>query len=186
MSERDLLIVVDVQNDFVDGVLGTKEAKETVPNIVKKVNDWDGPIIFTIDCHSVFGYSDTIEGQRIPMHCNIVRDRTLSWMPVDELNEVVSEKPKRLISIINKNTFMIDEKRTRNIIESLSGFGFIPESITLIGLVTDICVISNALLMRSLYPKTPVKVISDCCAGTTPELHEKALDVMRSCCIDVE
>ena len=171
---KKLLIVVDMQNDFVDGALGTKEAEAIVDNVAKKISDFDGDIYATYDTH--FGnYMDTSEGKKLPVpHC--IKD-TDGW----ELNEKVQTAlDKKGYTKVEKITFgsvdlpqIIADKYKEEI------------EIELIGLCTDICVVSNALLLKAHFPDIKISVDSSCCAGVTPEKHKAALETMSSCQIDV-
>ena len=176
-DERNLLLVIDVQNDFVDGVLGTKEAQAVVPKIVEKIESWDGEIIFTVDNHyDEEYYAKTEEGKRIPIHCTAFNE---GEMIVPEIWNTGLVRPR---NVINKWTFAPFPN-----LYNLSFSDAVHKSrhVEIIGLVTDICVISTALLLRSMYPTKRIVIDSSCCAGTTPEMHQKALDVMGSCCIDI-
>lgn len=174
---RKVLIVIDVQNDFVSGPLGSPEAQAIVPNVVEKVRNWDGELIFTRDTH-FDNYFDTLEGQKLPVaHCII---DTYGWHIIDELrNYACNLGPvKRCRGIIDKNTFGHEGWRQK--------FADCEEiEFELCGLCTDICVISNALALRMHYPNSKITVDASCCAGVTPEKHAAALEVMKSCQIDV-
>lgn len=171
---QDFLIVVDMQNDFIDGALGTAEAKSIVLKVVEKVRSFSGRVLFTRDTHGE-NYLDTQEGKKLPVpHC--IRG-TKGWQICPELEEYCKEAP------IDKETFgsatlasMLKEADRENPIQS----------ITLIGLCTDICVISNALLIKAFLPETDIIVDASCCAGVTPESHHTALSSMRSCHIDIQ
>ncbi len=173
MAEK-YLIVVDMQKDFVDGSLGTKEAEAIVNNTAEKIRNFSGTVIFTRDTHQP-EYLDTQEGAFLPVvHCV---ENTEGWQIIKELQDLASEA-----EIINKPTFgstALAEK-LKNIYDS-DGI----ESIELIGLCTDICVVSNALLLKAVMPEVPILVDSSCCAGVTPAKHEAALETMRSCQITV-
>lgn len=165
-----VLIVVDMQNDFIDGALGTEEAVKIVPNVKKKIEEYEKNgsfIIFTQDTHGE-NYLDTSEGKRLPIpHC--IKD-THGWEIADGLNANNHE-------IILKDTFGY---------WIWDGYSFENcESIEIVGLCTDICVVTNALSIKTYFPETPIKVDASCCAGTTPELHKAALEVMKSCQIDI-
>jgi nicotinamidase-related amidase len=172
---EDVLIVVDMQNDFIDGSLGTKEAQAIVDNVKKKVDEYTeaGKLVyFTRDTHEK-DYLETFEGKNLPVeHCI---SGTEGWQICDALKEA-SEKYE--LRVINKHTFGFIEW------DALNEF-WDAESIEVCGLCTDICVISNALILRASYPEKPIIVDSTCCAGVTPEKHEAALEVMRSCQINV-
>lgn len=184
-----ILVVVDVQHDFVDGILGSEEARAAIPNIAKKVNEYanmeDTLIVYTRDTHDG-DYYDTQEGKYLPIpHCI---KNTIGW---DIMPEVLNENAA--ILIVDKPSFgdiLLGAKITETVFEAKS-FGYDgiidyrPESIEVVGFCTDICVVSNCLLLKAYYPETPISVDSSCCAGVTPAKHEAALEVMRSCQIDV-
>lgn len=173
---KNFLIVVDMQKDFVDGALGTKEAVAIVDNVAEKIKNFDGEIFVTYDTHFE-DYMETSEGRNLPVpHC--IKD-TEGW----QLNEKVSEALKdKEYTAIEKITFgSVDlpdfvEERTE-------GENFSAE---LIGLCTDICVVSNALLLKANFPEAEISVDSSCCAGVTPETHEAALTTMKMCQIKVK
>lgn len=164
------LIVVDMQNDFIDGSLGTPEAVAIVPAVVEKIGRFDGHIIFTQDTH-FSDYMETQEGKNLPVeHC--IKD-TDGWKIRPELLQAAEGKDAE---ILEKYTFGSD--RLPELIKD-------PESIEVIGLCTDICVISNALILKAHFREVPMMTDASCCAGVTPQKHEAALEVMRSCQIDV-
>lgn len=172
---KRILIVVDMQKDFVDGALGSKEAAAIVPAVVKKINEFDGEIFVTYDTH-YDNYPETAEGKKLPVpHCI---KNTDGW----RLNADVENALKvKRYTPVEKNTF-----------GSVDLPGLIREAVgteqftvELIGLCTDICVVSNALLVKANFPEMPIAVDAACCAGVTPEKHEAALETMRSCQIDV-
>lgn len=168
------LIVVDVQNDFVDGSLGSKEAVAMLPKLVEKVKNFDGEVIFTKDTH-FDDYLDTQEGKNLPVvHC--IKD-TKGWELADVLVPLAENK-----KCYEKPTFA-----SKNLAEDMLEFytkGEV-ESIELVGICTDICVVSNALMLKGYMPELPVSVDASCCAGVTPQKHEAALDTMGSCQIKV-
>ena len=170
---QKVLVVVDMQNDFIDGALGTKEAVAIVPGVKEKIENFDGVVLFTRDTHETY-YLDTQEGQKLPVpHC--IRD-TEGWQIRSELDALRKTEP------IDKETFgSTDLAGELTMIDEDEGIG----SITLVGLCTDICVISNALLVKASLPEIPIIVDSACCAGVTPESHENALNAMKMCQIDI-
>ena len=175
---KKLLIVIDMQNDFVTGCLGTKEAKEIVPNVVKLVKDFDGDVWFTRDTHEE-NYLETQEGKKLPVvHC--IRN-TDGWNIIPELKDFADKAKK----VFNKPTFgsvyMADE--IRRICESDYTANY--DEIYLCGVCTGICVISNAMLIKAVTPETPIKIVANACACVTPESHETALNAMRTCQIEV-
>ena len=181
-----LLCVIDMQNDFISGSLGTEEAEAAVPAVVKKIADWDGQTIATRDTHFEQTYLSTHEGRYLPVkHC--IRG-TQGW----EIEPRVAEalKSSRCIGIVDKEHFaeapqaQSESKTLADFVQSLKSEDSSLE-ITLIGVCTDICVVSNALMLKSMFPENQFTVDSSCCAGTTPDNHDSALKVLRSCQIDV-
>lgn len=171
MDKRKLLIVVDMQNDFIDGALGTAEAAAIVPNVRAKTEEYrkNGDIIlFTRDTHGE-NYPETQEGRRLPVpHC--IKD-THGW-------EISSLLDTSGCEIIDKPSFGSAELMRR-----VSGLDI--GSVELVGLCTNICVISNALLVKTALPEVTVLVDASCCAGVTPQSHLNALEAMKMCQIDI-
>ena len=171
---QDILIVVDMQNDFIDGALGTAEAEAIVPNVLKKIEGFKGKIIFTRDTHKD-NYMSTQEGGKLPVpHCI---EGSQGWQIRDGLCGH-SE-----IAVLDKPTF--GSRELAELLCSLDREEAI-SSVTLIGLCTDICVISNALLIKAFLPEVPVSVDAACCAGVTPQSHLNALEAMKMCQINIE
>ena len=172
---KKILLVVDMQKDFVDGALGSKEAVAIVDNVVNKIENFDGDIIVTYDTHSE-NYMETQEGKNLPVpHCIKGTD---GWKLDGKVQAAVD---KRKYKIIEKPTFGSTE---------LPGYikaNYNPDEIEieLIGLCTDICVVSNALLLKANFLDTKVSVDANCCAGVTPESHNAALTTMRMCQVNV-
>lgn len=171
---QKVLIVVDMQNDFIDGALGTKEAVAIVPKVKEKIENFEGSVLFTRDTHYE-NYMDTQEGKNLPVpHC--IKD-TEGWQICAELEEFCTT------DVINKQTFgssRLPEKiGLMNLEERI-------ESITFIGLCTDICVISNVMVTKAFFPEIPIIVDAACCAGVTPESHKNALEAMKVCQVKVE
>lgn len=169
-----ILVVIDMQNDFIDGALGTKEAVEIVPRVAEKIKKFDGRILATRDTHEE-NYLETQEGRNLPVkHC--IRE-TKGWEICPELKGLIREKP------VDKVTFGSMElgRTLREYHEHKEPV----ESITLIGLCTDICVISNAMIVKASLPEVPVIVDAACCAGVTPASHRQALEAMKICQITV-
>ena len=164
---RKVLIVIDMQNDFINGSLGTPEAQAIVPNVKKKIEEYKSrgdEIIFTRDTHEK-NYLTTNEGKHLPVeHCIL---NTQGWQIADGL-EVEN------CGYVNKSTF---------------GWRYwsdhIFEEIELVGLCTDICVVSNALILKATFPEADITVDASCCAGVTPESHKAALTTMKMCQINV-
>ena len=172
---KKYLVVVDMQNDFVDGALGSEQAVSLVPAAEKKIRSFDGEIFVTLDTHFK-DYLETAEGRKLPVpHCI---KGTKGW----ELNEKIENAlADRSFTIVEKNTF-----GSTKLPELIKGSAGEEEfSVELIGLCTDICVVSNALIIKAHFPEMPVSVDSSCCAGVTVEKHEAALETMRSCQIDI-
>ena len=168
---KNFLIVVDMQKDFIDGALGTEEAVKIVPAVAKKIEEFEGTIIATLDTHFE-NYLDTAEGKKLPVpHCI---KSTNGWSLDPHVVHAIEGKDHY---IIEKNTF--GSKELPFLIEKLAG-GY-ELSVELIGLCTDICVVSNALLLKAFFPESNVRVDPACCAGVTPELHDAALAVLASC-----
>lgn len=173
---KKYLIVIDMQQDFVYGTLGTEEAQAIVPAVLKKVNEFDGTLIFTKDTHGK-DYLNTQEGRNLPVeHC---LEGSSGWELVEPLKAVSEE---RTCTIYRKGTFgcteLAEALKAEHEREPI-------ESIELIGVCTDICVVSNALLLKACMPEVPLIVESGCCAGVTAAKHEAALETMRSCQIEV-
>lgn len=171
---RNILVVVDMQNDFIDGSLGTKEAQAIVDNVVAEIANYDPADIFvTRDTH-LENYLDTQEGKNLPVvHC--VKN-TKGW----EINEKIAKALKN-VEIIDKPTF-----GSKILAEKIAAIAEKENiEVTLIGLCTDICVVSNALLIKAYVPEIPMRVIASCCAGVTPESHEAALKTMAMCQVKV-
>ena len=164
------LIVIDMQNDFISGSLGTPEAQAIVPKVQEKLENYSilyDEVIFTQDTHFDYNYFDTNEGKHLPVrHCI---KATYGWFVHPSIDD--QERPH------------IEKK----------SFGYIPwkdvlgdvDEIEIVGLCTDICVVSNALILKALFPEATITVDAGCCAGTTPENHKAALQVIKSCQIIV-
>ena len=171
---QKILLVIDMQKDFIDGALGTKEAIEIVPAVKEKIEGFDGKVIFTRDTHFE-NYLDTQEGRKLPVeHCI---KGTEGWEICSELRPLCTEEP------IDKLTFGSSELGP--MLVALNDEEPI-ESVTLVGLCTDICVISNAMIVKAFLPEVPVIVDAGCCAGVSPESHENALSAMAVCQIEIE
>lgn len=172
---KKVLVVVDMQNDFVDGTLGTKEAVDIVENVVNKINDFDGKILATLDTHQS-NYMETSEGKKLPViHC--IR-MTNGWLLNEDIMKALDGKDYKTIE---KRTF--GSTKLVNEIRRIKGNDDI--EIEFVGLCTDICVVSNVLLLKAYFPEVKMTVDASCCAGVTPESHKAALDTMKMCQIDV-
>ena len=176
---KKILVDVDMQKDFVDGALGTKEAKAIVPAVVKKIRGFDGAIFVTLDTHGE-NYLETQEGRKLPVpHCIKGTD---GWRLNARVEKALAAKKHVRVE---KVTFgSVDLPRL--IAEEVGSSGDGDFSVEVIGLCTDICVVSNALIIKASFPEAPILVDSACCAGVTPEKHEAALETMRSCQIGVK
>lgn len=168
------LIVVDMQNDFITGSLGTKEAERILPKVLEKVKSFDGTVIYTKDTHGT-DYLSTQEGKNLPVeHC---MEGSWGWMLAEELERLSAGH-----KVFNKPTFgsvelaayLVEQAKEQEV-----------EKIELCGLCTDICVISNAFLIKANLPEVPVLVDASCCAGVTPESHSNAMGAMKMCQVTV-
>ena len=180
---KRLLIVVDMQNDFINGSLGTKEAQTIVKPVAEYIKSFPGDVLFTADTHGE-NYLDTLEGKNLPVkHCI---ENTPGWQLAPEINELCIDLGALRYE---KHTFGCDLFSNSHKLEELTGM-HLPvmadyDEIELCGLCTDICVISNALLIKAFAPETKISVIADLCAGVTPESHDTALAAMKACQITI-
>ncbi len=171
---QDILIVVDMQNDFIDGALGTREAEAIVPRVKARIESFEGTVVFTRDTHFDY-YMQTQEGKNLPIpHCI---KGTHGWEIRPELDVLRTTQPVDKLTFGSTELGMKLAERNR---DDIIG------SVTLIGLCTDICVISNALIIKAFLPETQIIVDAECCAGVTPESHRNALAAMKACQIRVE
>lgn len=171
---RRILLVIDMQNDFVDGALGTPEAAAIVDRVAEEIGRYPiENIIATQDTHSK-DYLETREGRKLPVvHC-------VKGTPGWELNDKIAAA-LRGAAVIDKPTF-----GSRELAEQMAALAQREElDITLVGLCTDICVVSNALLLKAYLPESPIRVIASACAGVTPESHQAALKTMEMCQIEI-
>ena len=172
---RKILLVIDMQNDFIDGALGTREAEAIVDRVADEIRKYPADdTIATRDTHTE-DYLNTQEGKNLPVvHC--VKGTT-GWALNPKIAAALGEA-----LVMDKPTF-----GSRELAERLTQMAQAEElDITLVGLCTDICVVSNALLIKAFLPETPVRVIAACCAGVTPESHRAALDTMKACQIQIQ
>jgi len=182
-----LLLVVDMQNDFITGSLGTEEARAIVSAVAEKIaRSRGGLILFTKDTHGA-DYLETQEGKNLPVgHC---ADGSEGWMIHDDIlaawrgNKDTVTDPDLSDNVLQKNTF--GSKELIKYIETLKKSDKELDEIEIIGLCTDICVISNALLIKAFEPELKISVDAACCAGVTPESHEIALKAMKMCQINI-
>ena len=166
----NILVVVDMQNDFIDGALGTPEALAIVPYVKQRVESFDGKVFFTRDTHFA-DYMDTQEGKNLPVsHCI---QNTPGWEIRPELEAL------RKTQAIDKLTFGSSDLPA--VLAKESNI----ENITFMGLCTDICVISNVMITKAFFPEIPLIVDAKGCAGVTPESHQNALNAMKMCQITI-
>jgi len=167
------LVVIDMQNDFITGSLGTPEAQAIVRRVAEKIATFDGAVLATKDTHDT-GYEATQEGRLLPVrHCAVGSE---GWEAPPEISKALLEK--------DYTPFWKDRFASLALAKHLEAGGY--GEIHLVGVCTDICVVSNALVIKATLPETPIIVDASCCAGVTPALHKSALDVMRSCQIRIE
>lgn len=168
---KKLLVIIDMQNDFINGSLGTTEAEAIVPNVLKKLleyKDSGDDIVFTKDTHTE-NYLDTMEGKKLPViHC--IKD-TIGWEICD------------LLKSHETKTFLKPTFGSLDLAHYIAANKY--EDVLIVGLCTDICVISNALIIKAFSPEINISVDSSCCAGVTPESHLNALNAMKMCQINI-
>lgn len=172
---KKILVVVDMQNDFVDGALGSKEAAAIVDNVVNKINNFDGDLIATYDTHEA-EYMQTREGKFLPVpHCIKGTD---GWELNLEIEKALSDKKCKRIEKVTFGSVELVEYVRNN---------YNPSNIEMefIGLCTDICVVSNVMLIKANFPEMNIYVDARCCAGVTPEKHAAALETMKSCQVEI-
>lgn len=173
---KHFLIVVDMQKDFVDGALGSPEAQAIVPNVMDKILSFEGQIFATLDTHNA-DYMETAEGKKLPVpHCI---KGTPGWILDDGVAAALEQKGYTPVEKVTFGSVLLP----RLLYQAAGGEPFSAE---LIGLCTDICVVSNALMVKANFPEMEISVDSSCCAGVTPATHEAALATMRCCQIDVK
>ncbi len=175
-----ILVVVDMQNDFITGALRNEDAIKIVPNVVDKVKkasvDPNTKVFFTMDAHDPLYYEESEEGKNLPIfHCV---EGSTGYAIIPELSDYIVPK-----HIYKKGAFGSLHLMDFGIIEYADSHEI--EYIEFVGVCTDICVVSNVLLAKAYFPNVHIKCDSSCCAGTTPEKHEAALEVMRSCHVEV-
>lgn len=173
-TNNKLLIVIDMQNDFVNGTLGTEQAGAIVDKVANKIKSWKGLILATQDTHYDDTYLDSTEGKNLPVkHCI---KNSFGWQ--------ITSKVKKALDA--KNVIPIEKTFFTSTVLPTMIKAFNCHEVELIGLCTDICVISNALYIKATLPDVTISVDSSCCAGVTPELHQNALNVMKSCQIEIK
>lgn len=171
---NNVLVVIDMQNDFIDGSLGSKEAVAIVPNVVEKVKNFNGMVLYTRDTH-LNNYLHTLEGTYLPVsHCI---KGSHGWQIHEQLEclRITSPIDKNGFGSIQLGEYLKDINKKTPI-----------TSITLVGVCTDICVISNAMILKAFLPETNIIVDASCCAGVTKETHKNALLAMKQCQIIIE
>ena len=190
---KKVLVVVDMQNDFITGVLGTEEARAITPKVAQYIRDHadkDTVLFFTKDTHDA-DYLNTQEGKKLPIpHC--LRD-TYGWELAPEMEEAIYDTRGKYFDfdtyfpyvsdhIINKPTFgSVDFQNLLYILDEEDDI----KEITFLGIDTSICVISNALLAKAILPEATIKVVADCCSSINPETHNRALETMKVCQIEI-
>lgn len=177
---KELLVVVDMQNDFITGVLGTDEAIKIVPNVCKKIEDWGGDIIMTRDTHHD-NYMETAEGRMLPVpHCV---EGSEGW----QINEDVQKSYDKVAAGVGSGHFFALVNKASFGSTLLADIAKDEEydRIVLCGVCTDICVISNAMILRAACPEATIEVDAACCAGVCPRSHNTALDAMAPCNIKI-
>lgn len=180
-----VLVVVDMQNDFISGSLGTEDAKKIVPNVVNKIKEYNSEgnlVIFTKDTHE-YNYLKTQEGRNLPIeHC--IKD-TWGWKVEDSCRKAWKETRNVVITGNLRNTFYKDTFGSIELAEFIKdSYDFIDE-VEFCGLCSEICVISNVALVKAFCPELKIKVDANCCAGVTPEKHKEALSVMESIQVEI-
>ena len=174
---KDILIVIDMQRDFISGALANKDAEGIVVALRDKIRGFSGRVIFTRDTHGE-NYLSTMEGKHLPVpHCIA---GTAGHEIEPSLLSAAEENPNATVEIMDKPNFGAGT-RLYDVIMA----GDAPGKIFFTGTCTDICVVSNALILKSLLPETPMATYKDLCAGLTKEKHEAALSVMESCQIEI-
>ena len=177
------LIVVDMQNDFIDGSLGTAEAVSIIDSVVKRISDSKGELVlFTQDTHQS-DYLDTPEGKKLPViHCI---ENTEGWQVNDSIrNAWRNNKDTIKIPELPENTFKKSVFGSVDLVAFLKSRTSEISEIEILGLCTDICVVSNALMIKNTMPDVKISVNAECCAGVSPQSHQEALNVMKLCHID--
>ncbi len=175
----NILLVVDMQNDFIDGALGTEEALVVLPKVVEKIKNFKGKIFYTRDTHSA-GYLETQEGKNLPVpHCI---EGSSGWQLHPLIDELFRNGAGEKEAMFDKPGFgSVDLMTALQAVNEKTSI----ESITLVGLCTDICVIVHAMLCKAYFPEVEIVVDGACCAGVTPESHYRALEAMKVCQIRI-
>ena len=192
MKKKVFSVLVDLQNDFISGTLGSEAAQKIIPNVVKYIMENRSHMILTRDTHFE-NYLKTKEGSLLPVeHCI---SHSEGWQINKDVMKAV-EASGFTYTLLDKKTFgsFEIEKIIRNLLFYIQTSEWMDYSksdgkdldIRIMGLDTDICVVSNALILKAAFPEADISVIENCCAGTTPEKHQAALDVLRSCQIEIK
>lgn len=171
---QEILVVIDMQNDFITGALGSKEAKSIVPAVVDKVKNFKGKVFFTKDTHAE-NYAETQEGKKLPVpHC---MKGTEGWNIIPELEALRKTQPveKYTFGGVGLAVVLTNEFQREKI-----------SKITFVGVCTDICVISNVLLVKAFLPNATLVVDAACCAGTSVKAHKNAINAMKACQVEIE
>ena len=172
---KKILVVVDIQNDFVDGALGTPEAVAIIDNVAEKIKNFDGDIFVTYDTHYE-NYMGTLEGKKLPVpHCIKGTD---GWQLNGKIADALNNKKYKTVEKLTFGSVELPE-----LVKEVIGDD--TAEITLIGLCTDICVVSNALLLKANLLDCEIFIDASCCAGVTPDTHNAALETMKCCQINV-
>ena len=182
---KKILFVIDMQNDFIDGTLGSKEAVNIVPNVVDIINNFGDKkydmIFYTMDTHDA-DYLKTLEGKNLPIeHCI---ENTKGWELNEKVKEAIDKYPNNLVKCFKKNTFgSLDMVKEASLYlwENINS----EDKIYILGLCTDICVISNAILLRAKFPNLKIYCYEKCCAGTSTESHNAAITILKTNQIEV-
>lgn len=187
MATKKVLIVIDVQNDFITGALRNEEAIKALPNIVKLVKEgnWD-EIYATMDTHNKKTYlTKTLEGSKLPVeHCI---KGTWGWEMPKELKDALAENPAWREAFEKEtfgSTWLANHLAATHQGNAITNFATDYE-FTIVGFCTDICVVSNALLIRANFPNNKIVILKDCVAGVTPETNDAALKTLGMCQIEV-
>jgi nicotinamidase-related amidase len=184
MQFMKALIVVDMQNDFINGALGTDEAVAIVGRVVQRIKDSEGELVlFTQDTHQE-DYLDTLEGKKLPVpHCI---EGTEGWLIHEDILESWHKNPNTIrISELENNSFKKPVFGSLELVDFLKSRAAEIKEIEILGVCTDICVISNAIMIKNTLPNIPIAVNTACCAGVNPQSHQEALNTMKMCHIDL-
>lgn len=179
MNECLFSVCIDMQNDFIYGSLGNPTAQQIVSKVADHIKQLKTPVIFTRDTHNG-DYLKTSEGKYLPIpHC---MKESSGWCIADQIMRVIESKSRDDFMIINKDKF-----GSFDLVSAIrNNFQQEPNKIEIFGLCTDICVITNALILKTWFPDVPIVCRSGLCAGTSAEAHKAALTVMKSCQIEIE